>query len=94
MCIAQKTLKSMPSSSPEINQDNDELDDFIYTPKSGATSPILSPPATERHSIMTPPTEENFHFDQQSTITPVVSSSEQSLLSFSVLFIRLRFNLI
>jgi len=82
MCIAQKTLKSMPSSSPEINQDNDELDDFIYTPKSGATSPISSPPGTERHSIITASTEENFHFDQQSTITSVVNSSEQSLLLF------------
>ena len=34
----------MPSTTPEVNQERDELDDLIYTPKSGAVSPILSPP--------------------------------------------------
>jgi len=43
MFIAQKTLKSMPSTTTDINQDNDDMDDFLYTPKSGAVSPVSSP---------------------------------------------------
>jgi len=82
MCIAQKALKSMPSTISEINQDNDELDDFIYTPKSGATSPVSSPTITERQSLIPSSTDENFRFDQQSTITPILNSSEQSLFGF------------
>jgi len=78
MYIAQKTLKSMPSTTPDMNQDNDELDDSNYTPKSGATSPRLSPSITGRQSLNVSSRDENYHFDQQTTITSIVNSSEPS----------------
>lgn len=78
MCIAQKTLKSMPSTTPEMNQNNDEMDDLIYSPKSGAASPILSPSGMDRHLSIAPPTEENFSFDQHSTVTQTIAPSDSS----------------
>jgi hypothetical protein len=83
MCIAQKTLKSMPSTSSDINQDNDDLDESIYTPRSGAVSPISSPTVAERQSITIPSTDDDaFHFDQQSSMTSLINSSEPSLFIF------------
>jgi hypothetical protein len=76
MCTAQKTLKSMPST-PDINPNDDDLDDVIYSSKPGTVSPVSSPSITDRHSSMVPTMDENFNFDQQSTVTQNVSSLEQ-----------------
>lgn len=38
----------MPSSSSEVNEHNDDLDDLIFTPKSGIASPLLSPMQPDR----------------------------------------------
>ncbi|CAF3819449.1 unnamed protein product, partial [Rotaria magnacalcarata] len=96
MCIAQKTLKSMPSTSSDTNEFNDDFDDLIFTPKSGAISPLISPTAVDRRMSLTgdrvisnderqpllperqislsPPNENTFNCDQQSTS----SASEQN----------------
>ncbi|UJR25841.1 hypothetical protein I4U23_007191 [Adineta vaga] len=65
MCIAQKTLKSMPSTTSEMNQNNDDFEETIYSPKSGAMSPILSPTLNERQPSLVPMTDESFNFEQQ-----------------------------
>lgn len=85
MCIAQKTLKSMPSTSMDINQDNDDLDDVIFTPKSGPTSPVPTPLIHDRPILMSTGSEESHYTpspsvspDQITSITPLMSSSEPS----------------
>ncbi|CAF1295313.1 unnamed protein product [Adineta steineri] len=78
MCIAQKTLKSMPSTSLDNNQNNDDLDEIIYSPKSGAQSPVLSPLHIERQPSNVPSTDESFNFDQQLTTPMTISSSESN----------------
>lgn len=74
MCIAQKTLKSMPSTTPDMNQDNDDLDDLSFTPKSGAISPASSPSMHDRPTLNSATTDETYHFDP----SPIINSSEQS----------------
>jgi glucose dehydrogenase len=76
MCTAQKTLKSMPST-PDINPNDDDLDETIYSTKPGTLSPISSPTIADRHSSIVQTMDENFNFDQQSTVTQTVSSLEQ-----------------
>jgi hypothetical protein len=78
MFIAQKTLKSMPSTTPDMNQDNDDIDDFTFSSKSGAISPASSPSISDRQSSMIPSTDDSYHFDQPTTMTPIVNSSERS----------------
>jgi hypothetical protein len=77
MCIAQKTLKNMPSTTPDMNQD-DDLDDSNFTPKSGAASPVLSPLIHDRSTLINTTMDETYHFDQPSPITPIINSSEPS----------------
>ncbi|CAF1108028.1 unnamed protein product [Rotaria sordida] len=80
MCIAQKTLKSMPSTTPDMDQHHDEFDDLIFTSKSSTASPIISPPVIDRQqSIMS--FAENFNYDQQSAIISTVNSLEQDVIS-------------
>jgi hypothetical protein len=85
--IAQKTLKSMPSTTPEVSQDRDDLDDSVYTPRSGAASPIVSPTMADRHLSIIPSTNENFNFEQSSTMP----SSEASQFLIGILINNLRF---
>ena len=68
MYIAQKILKSMASITNEIHEENNELDDLIFTPKSGNISQILSPPISARQPSLTPPTDDNFTIDSPSEI--------------------------
>ena len=81
MCIAQKTLKSMPSTSIDMNQENEDLDDIIFTPKSGPASPIPTPMIHDRPVLITASSEDNFHPlpDSPTSTTPLLSSSEPSL---------------
>jgi hypothetical protein len=65
----------MPSTTPEVNLERDDLEDLIYTPRSGAVSPILSPSVSDRHSSIIPPTNENFNYEQQSTIPTTTENS-------------------
>lgn len=80
MCIAQKTLKSMPSTSIDMNQDNEDLDDIIYTPKSGPASPIPTPLIHDRPVLITASSEENHHPppDSPTSTTALLNSSEPS----------------
>ncbi|CAF3881050.1 unnamed protein product [Rotaria sp. Silwood2] len=95
MCIAQKTLKSMPSTTPDLEQRNDEFDDVVFTPRSGLISPIFSPSvidrqtsvAVDQQSSMIPITDNDFNFDQQSTIISTVNSSEEGQRNFFNLYI-------
>ncbi|CAF4770769.1 unnamed protein product, partial [Rotaria sp. Silwood2] len=95
MCIAQKTLKSMPSTTPDLEQRNDEFDDVVFTPRSGLISPIFSPSVIDRQtsvvvdqqSSMIPITDNDFNFDQQSTIISTVNSSEEGQRNFFNLYI-------
>lgn len=81
MCIAQKNLKSMPSTTPDMNQDNDDLDDMIFTPKSGAMSPIASPTLHDRASMST---NEAFHHSEHPTTTAsTFFASEASVNDYS-----------
>ncbi|CAF3328350.1 unnamed protein product [Rotaria sp. Silwood1] len=83
MCIAQKTLKSMPSTTPDIEQPYDEFDDITFTPRLGGASPILSPSTVDRLASIIPVTANNFTFDQQSNIVLTANSSEQDIVSIS-----------
>lgn len=75
----------MPSTSMDINQDNEDLDDVIYTPKSGPASPVPTPIIHDRPILMSAGSEEIYHpssmsspSDQPSSITPLLSSSDPS----------------
>ncbi|CAF0725008.1 unnamed protein product [Rotaria sp. Silwood1] len=83
MCIAQKTLKSMPSTTPDIEQPYDEFDDITFTPRLGGASPILSPSTVDRLASILPVTDNKFSFDQQSSIVLTANSSEQDIVSIS-----------
>ena len=66
MCIAQKTLKSMSSITNDNNEQNDDLDELIFTPKSGAASPNFSLLMSGRQPSLTPPVDGNFTIDPSS----------------------------
>ena len=61
----------------DINQD-DDLDDSNYTPKSGAASPILSPSMHDRPPLNNSAPDENYHFEPAPAIAPIINSSEPS----------------
>jgi hypothetical protein len=63
MYIAQKALKSMSSITIDNHEENADLDDFIFTPKSGNISTVLSPTMSGRQPSLVPPADENFTID-------------------------------
>jgi hypothetical protein len=83
MCIAQKTLKSMPSTTHETSQESDDLDDFAFTPKSGPISPISTPTYTDRPPSLISSTDESFTFEQQSQITMESNTNNNPNSTFS-----------
>jgi hypothetical protein len=66
MYIAQKALKSMSSITIDNHEENYDLDDFIFTPKSGNISTVLSPTMSGRQPSLVPPADENFTIDPPS----------------------------
>jgi hypothetical protein len=73
MCIAQKTLKSMPSMTTDSNQEDDDMDDSAFTPKSGAASVASSPPILDRSL---PSSHEPFVFDNDTASTTSLIPSD------------------
>jgi hypothetical protein len=69
MYIAQKILKSMSSINNDLNEENDDVDDLIFTPKSARTSSILSPVMSDRQPSLIPPIDDNFSIDPPSEIS-------------------------
>ncbi len=69
MYIAQKILKSMSSMTNEINEENEDLNELIFTPKSGLVSPILNRSMSARQPSLSPPTDESFTIDPLSEIS-------------------------
>ncbi|CAF0857142.1 unnamed protein product [Adineta ricciae] len=83
MCIAQKTLKSMPSTTPELSQNADDLEETIYSPKSGAMSPVLSPTLAERQPSLIPMPDESFNFEQQPLVVQTLNVHEHNVVTIN-----------
>jgi hypothetical protein len=78
MCIAQKTLKSMPSIAADLNTEMDDFDEIIYTPKSINLSPVH-----ERPALAMTPTQEMAPSDIVSNGTPSFFHVESNGLASS-----------
>jgi hypothetical protein len=76
MCIAQKALKSMPSTTSDITQDNDDLDDMVFTPKYHGLSSMSTSNMNDHGSLST---HEPLGVDQQSTSMASLISLEHTM---------------
>jgi hypothetical protein len=83
MCIAQKTLKSMSSITNDLNEENDDLDELIYTPNSGAVTPDFNLLMSGRQPSLIPPADENYTID-----APSENLSEFQINTINSRFIR------
>ena len=79
MYIAQKTLKSMPSTTADITEDEeDDLDDEIIISKLDTTLSTFSPLIDNRQTLLDTYADNILSFDQKSTMTSTIDLSEQS----------------
>lgn len=53
----------------DIIEENDDLDDLIFTPKSARISTILCRSISDRQPSLVPPTDENFIIDPPSNLS-------------------------
>ncbi len=58
----------MSSITNDINEENDDFDDLIFTPKPEHLSSILNATMSGRQLSLTPPTDENFTADSSSEV--------------------------
>ena len=68
MCMAQKTLKNMPSTTTEVNQELDYMDEFIYPSKPVVVTPAITPIVHDRQQTPIPVIPENAHFEQSISV--------------------------